>query len=72
MRSGFGMVLFSFGLVAFGFGVTFLILGWLGSHFGTPHGNAPMLTIGALVIGAILVGASRAMSRSSSKQDTIR
>ncbi|HUQ19316.1 MAG TPA: hypothetical protein VM099_06850 [Gemmatimonadaceae bacterium] len=72
MREGFGMVVFSFGLVALGFGVTFLILGWLGSHYGTPHERAPMLTIGSLVIGAILVGASRAMSRSSSKQDTTR
>ena len=58
------MLVFSFGLVALGFGVTFLILGWLGSHFGTPHRLAPMMTIGSLVIGAVLVGASMALSRS--------
>jgi hypothetical protein len=66
------MVVFSFGLVALGFGVSFLILGWFGAHYGTPHEKAPMLTIGFLVVGAVLVGASRALSRSSSKQDTTR
>jgi hypothetical protein len=67
MRSGFAMLLFSLGLVALGFGVTFLILGSLGSHYGTPHEMAPMLTIVSIVIGAILVGGSIAMNRSRNR-----
>ena len=69
MRSGFAMLLFSLGLVALGFGVSFLILGVLGSHYGTPHELAPMLTIIALVLGAVLVGGSIAMNRSGKGSD---
>jgi hypothetical protein len=69
MRSGFAMLLFSFGLVALGFGVTFLILGALGSHYGTPHELAPLLTIVSLILGAVLVGGSIAMNRSGNRRD---
>jgi hypothetical protein len=67
--SGFAMLLFSLGLVALGFGVSFLILGALGSHYGTPHPSAPLLTIVSIVLGAVLVGGSVAMSRSGKRRD---
>ncbi|HVD60900.1 MAG TPA: hypothetical protein VNC11_08515 [Gemmatimonadaceae bacterium] len=72
MRGGFPMVLFSFGLVALGFGITTLILGTLGSHFGTPHKTAPMTTIAFILAGVVLVGSGLGLSRSRSKQDTTR
>ena len=72
MRDGFPMVLFSLGLVALGFGITTLILGVLGSHFGTPHKTAPMVTIAFIVAGVVLVGAAFGLTRSRSKQDTTR
>lgn len=72
MRDGFPMVLFSFGLVALGFGISTLIIGALGSHYGTPHKTEPMLTTAFLLAGVVLVGAGLGLSRSRKKQDTTR
>jgi uncharacterized membrane protein YccC len=66
------MVLFSFGLVALGFGITVLIISVFGSHFGTPHKSAPMVTIAFILAGVVLVGAAYGLTRSRSKQHTTR
>lgn len=62
----------SFGAIFLGFGITFLIIGWLGVHFGghAGLGNAGMFALVGIVAGAAMLGAGQAMMRKSAAQGT--
>lgn len=59
----------SFGAIFLGFGITFLIIGWLGVHFGSKPGlgNAGLFALVGIIGGAVMLGAGSAMMRKSSE-----
>lgn len=60
----------SFGAIFLGFGITFLIIGWLGVHYGSRPGlgNAGLFALVGIIAGAVMLGAGQAMMRKSAAQ----